>query len=386
MEKPLWIKTYIVDFLPFFSIFLYILAIVYHIALFSVFDIDITYFISLSEMLLSIVEPLIILSLAIFILWATYIYFNTYVIPGTKYYREKVLSKKHIFKILNKKFKNTKFYQYFFKENIEQRKMKKKKGKALKIYNSYYKKYDFEFSALALSVLSFIIFKYGLSKDTELIEAGMGYTVMGMLFPILIIFEILLICLIPSFFFDIKGFKIKPSNIKSGVVIFYLYSLFLFYFSGIETGHHIKENNNVHFTISITDGETYDNKKYTYIQHINGKAFLLENESNNIVMLNDDNILSMKIDFGKTQKTIIKFMIEYISQIVTGEKQKKRIEELRKKEQRDKELELITKEKSKRKAKIQREKARKEWEERPQIINTPMCNDNKKQEIWQTKD
>lgn len=41
---------------------------------------------------------------------------------------------------------------------------------------------------------------------------------------------------------------------------------------------------------------------------------------------------------------------------------------------RRKELERIAKEKARQKAQIEREKARKEWEERPRIIYTPMGN------------
>ena len=60
--------------------------------------------------------------------------------------------------------------------------------------------------------------------------------------------------------------------------------------------------------------------------------------------------------------------------LANGETKERIEEELRKKKQRAKEQECRAKEKAKRKAKIQREKARKEWEERHQIIYTPMGN------------
>jgi len=54
---------------------------------------------------------------------------------------------------------------------------------------------------------------------------------------------------------------------------------------------------------------------------------------------------------------------------------KEKIEaEIRKSKERRKEHERNAKAKASRKAKVEREKARKDWEERPQIIYTPMGN------------
>lgn len=60
--------------------------------------------------------------------------------------------------------------------------------------------------------------------------------------------------------------------------------------------------------------------------------------------------------------------------LANGESKERINEELRKKKQRAKEQEHRAKQKARIKAKIQREKERKEWEERPQIIYTPMGN------------
>ena len=59
--------------------------------------------------------------------------------------------------------------------------------------------------------------------------------------------------------------------------------------------------------------------------------------------------------------------------LANGESKERIEEELRKKKQRAKDQERRSKEKA-RKANINREKARKEWEERPQILYTPMGN------------
>ena len=64
--------------------------------------------------------------------------------------------------------------------------------------------------------------------------------------------------------------------------------------------------------------------------------------------------------------------------LANGESKERIKEELRKKKQKAKEQErmakLKAKQKARRKAKLKRDKARKEWEERPKILYTPMGN------------
>ena len=60
--------------------------------------------------------------------------------------------------------------------------------------------------------------------------------------------------------------------------------------------------------------------------------------------------------------------------LANGESVEKIKEELRKKKEKQKELARKAKEKERRKAKIKREQTRKEWEERPRILYTPMGN------------
>ena len=57
-----WIKAYIVDVPPCLTALLYALVVIYNIAFFSVFNIDVTDFLSFSEMSVSIIQPLLILS------------------------------------------------------------------------------------------------------------------------------------------------------------------------------------------------------------------------------------------------------------------------------------------------------------------------------------
>ena len=60
--------------------------------------------------------------------------------------------------------------------------------------------------------------------------------------------------------------------------------------------------------------------------------------------------------------------------LANGQSKEQIQKELQAKKRRRKEEERRSLEKASRKAKIEREKARKEWEERPRVIYTPMGN------------
>lgn len=60
--------------------------------------------------------------------------------------------------------------------------------------------------------------------------------------------------------------------------------------------------------------------------------------------------------------------------LANGESKERIKEELLKKEQKAKEQERRAKQKARRKTKLKSDKARKEWEERPKILFTPMGN------------
>lgn len=60
--------------------------------------------------------------------------------------------------------------------------------------------------------------------------------------------------------------------------------------------------------------------------------------------------------------------------LANGQSKEKIEAEIRKSKERRKEHERNAKAKAKRKAKVEREKARKEWEESPIVIYTPMGN------------
>lgn len=60
--------------------------------------------------------------------------------------------------------------------------------------------------------------------------------------------------------------------------------------------------------------------------------------------------------------------------LANGQSKEKIEAEIKKSKERKKEHERNAKAKAKRKAKVEREKAQKEWGERPQILYTPMGN------------
>lgn len=74
-QEANWIKAYIVDVLPCLTALLYVLAVIYNVAFFSVFSIDVTDFLSFGDMLVSIIQPLLLLSIFLLLLLALAVYF-----------------------------------------------------------------------------------------------------------------------------------------------------------------------------------------------------------------------------------------------------------------------------------------------------------------------
>ena len=69
-NKSNWIKAYIVDIMPCIGVALYILAFIYNISFYSVFDINIINYISIQDTFISIIEFLIVFSVLALILVA----------------------------------------------------------------------------------------------------------------------------------------------------------------------------------------------------------------------------------------------------------------------------------------------------------------------------
>ena len=92
-----WIKAYIVDVLPCLTALLYALVVIYNIAFFSVFNIDVTDFLSFSEMIVSIIQPLLILSVLLLLLLALVIYFiPAFIARFNRKSRHKTLNRKRV--------------------------------------------------------------------------------------------------------------------------------------------------------------------------------------------------------------------------------------------------------------------------------------------------
>ena len=76
MKEKNWIKTYIFDLLPLLTAMVYVVAILYNKAYFSVFGFNVINYISLSDMLMSVIELFIYVVVAI-IIFVSVLYFET---------------------------------------------------------------------------------------------------------------------------------------------------------------------------------------------------------------------------------------------------------------------------------------------------------------------
>jgi hypothetical protein len=319
--KNNWIKVYIIDVLPCITISLYILALLYNISFFSVFHINILSFVSFTDLLLTIVEPLLLLSFTIFILFSIYFYANTLYVTDRKiYYLLQAtynpllyawfgfkFSYKIICKLLNSnkytksfvKRINNKFKPYF--DSLKCWKEKNDNEENERLNNRDYKIFKDFVLFVTLMVLSYYVCSLILPYFKF---EGMTKEVITLIFPIIICFY--------NFTFGKR--EIEPvDKIKSSIVIFitayYIYAIIVFYLGGIDCANNYKDNNMVKFEINTNNGVCFNDSSYIYIEHLNNNYFLLEKKSNNVVVLNNTGISYSKLSFPNDERNS---MIMYI--------------------------------------------------------------------------
>lgn len=308
MEQSNWIKAYIVDVLPCMAVLLYTLAIVYNVGLFSVFDLDITSYLSLSETLIGVIEPILSFAIATAIaLWVTSYFTNT--LFPIMYYN---VTKKH-------KKQNYKVLRFFIriKLNDVRRRWKKffekdkKKDEEIRKDVPYYNDNYLTFAAFAVLFGTFIGIHDG-EQQAELIEIGMGRAFYGLFIPIAIV--LFLFMIMQFVFMDIKIVGIlknfKKSDLLKVIVLYYIFAIVVFYDCGLQQGKQIIYNNKVEFSIKMSDGSTYDNYQYSYIKHINDKVFLFNKNTRKNLILNNEAIVAIQIHGDNSKQSIIRYFID----------------------------------------------------------------------------
>lgn len=278
-----WIKAYIVDVLPCLTALLYLLAVIYNIAFFSVFNIDVTDFQSFIEMLVSIIQPFLLLSVFLLLLIALSIYFIPFLVyEFNKRRKHGKLSKKkiHYLRLFVKLFHSSELYKSF------------------KL---------FSFSLIVITPSYFYLF----TKDGIDNFGGRYSGFVPIFIPILLTMILMAskLTIRPkmTFFEQMKKITI-PDKILT-FILFFIFAISVVYESGLRDGKTLLDRDEVTFKITLTDNSSYDNKKYTYIKHSNGRIFIYDKNLNSSLILYEENVLSLRMNMKNVHK---KSIVEYI--------------------------------------------------------------------------
>lgn len=326
-----WFKAYVVDVLPCLTIAIYILAIIYNVAYFSVFNINITHYLSLSEMLLSIIDILVIVSLfSLIIVWFLICYITEYV-PYEKrldeeedakrrekktYKQEKLARGKHLsFKIrrLLVNIKRSiivtfilKVYRHVakvfgrIKERMERKTEERKQREAKLNEDGNYHSWSNFSLAFFCALGSFAIYYF--AQERHFIKVDLMSATFALILPIMIYMIFIANHIISKYYPSILNkcyyfvtIPQKASDFAEIFLVYYIYALAIFYMSGIENGNYNKFHDIAEFEIKLSDGHVLDDSTYRYIEQANNKVFLYEKETKKNVILSSEAILYMKI-------------------------------------------------------------------------------------------
>ncbi len=309
-----WIKAYIIDVLPCISIALYVLAYIYNISFFSVFNLNIDQYLSFSEMLLSIIETLVLFVLfSVIIIWGELWWF-TYQVPYVividaerrkKEKEEKKWRIKYKYLRLIIKAKNSVFFSILRKiNNWNKKKSAQIDQKINKRKDALKKEEDYHSWNTFTTFLCNIVFSYFLYTSLikkGFIDKGMMGASIGLAIPLLIFvtFSILDsdIALITHKYDKSRMKKYSTIEIMEIIILYFSFAITIFYFSGKEYGKYVKEHDIATFEIKLNDGRILNNSQYRYINIMNDKIFIIEKTSKNNVIINKESTVSVKIQF-----------------------------------------------------------------------------------------
>lgn len=315
--KSNWIKAYIVDVLPCITVAIYILAFIYNIAFFSVFNINVTHFLSFGEMLLSIIDTLVAFAfLSLLAIWFS-LFYITYFAPWDEQMENRKRNNQHKKKFLKIPFrylrkivsaKKSKFctiISHFIKkieekEEASRIRNEKRKEELEKIEN--YHSWSSFFSTLIVTLLSYWLFNTMQEKGN--LDKGIMGASIGLFIPVCIS-AILPVAFYVGRMLDFskkkKKFvikKFKSIELVEIIIVYYIYAIAIFYISGIDSGNYYKKNDLVKFEIKASDGTCFSDSAYRYINYINEKVFLLEKETSDNIIIDKEGISYLKINYG----------------------------------------------------------------------------------------
>lgn len=303
MEKN-WIKAYIIDILPCIVGLVYILAVIYNIAYFSVFGINVIHYLTLSEMFMSIIEPLIfVVIINMFWIWLTLISLklNMKLINDTETRFKKWKSESYICRFIRKVWNSS--YALKIRNFIIFRWVKKIRNKSDKMERDY--PYRFLRGFILLLVISFLLYLSFLQSVGY--ESGIYLAALALSIPPFLLTSFIFLSVSfdgkTNFYEEIK--RVSKIELASALFAYYLFGLVVFYKNGMDSGEYFLNNNRTKFEIRTSDGTMFTNEHFGYVEQLNENIFLFEKKTREIVILSKSNLNYTKIDFTNTQKGLI---------------------------------------------------------------------------------
>ena len=286
-----WIKAYIIDVMPCISIAIYLLAFIYNNAFYSVFNINLTPYVSFGELLFSIIEPLIIFSFLTFLfLFALNYYFPKWLLITQS--RMEMHSREDSDGKLKLRPLRIRYIKAFEDKLLSVFKSKNPLNKLLPI--------------VFLLLFSGILFDKTYVLNSGDVDYGLYKATIGLITPYLVAFFLLhfIIVTTPRIYSQyIKSVNIK--DIVAIVISYYIYAIVIFYSCGIESGNYYLNNDKMTFSIKSSDGVEYTDSLYRYIGQTNDKLFLREKKTNRNVILNSKSTTYANVSSNESSSSII---------------------------------------------------------------------------------
>lgn len=325
-ENRNWIKAYIIDVLPCITAAIYILAVIYNIAFFSVFHLNIINYMSFSGMLLSILDILVIFIFAsIFLLWLSLFYF-TRLVPENEIIERKKKEYKNDNHKRNKfisiKFlrflaslKQTKIVQWYTqykkrqKEKDNEKRVKREERKKELESDKNYHSWEKFIETLIVTLFSFGAFMISRVENKNF---DMTRATLFLFLPI----AMYVAAMIASYAKrkdkdNIFTTGLKPIDILEIVGVYYIYAIAIFYICGIDSGNYYRNHDCANFEIKANDGELFTDSAYRYIVSMDERVFLMEKETGNNVILSNEGMTYMKINFKTEQQNSV--IVNFVS-------------------------------------------------------------------------
>lgn len=311
MKQSNWVKAYIIDVLPCITLAIYVLAFIYYVAYFSVFNINVTHYLSLVDMLLGIMETLIAFALASMVLIWTILYLSSFYLMAIEAEESVGTKRSDLFRLIKSyyysflcfivKVKNLKMFASFVKriknnakKNREKRIKRKKRIISLKNSNTYHRWDLLSYSIIYMGI-SYLFYCYITKENTRY---GLTDATIGLLCPLLFSLFVAVILGSSKILLTkiIKFFSnISTIGIVEIVFVYYLYAIIIFLSCGIKSAEYCKLSKDVAFDIKTTDGTLFNDSAYCFIENLNEKVFLMERETGNNIILSNEGVVYIKV-------------------------------------------------------------------------------------------